>query len=80
MSYTVYIKQSTTGRVRVREEADDWTADGPLWITGNRACDCARALLFARDGEHVEHACGAKVYAIRVTAPDGEELYSEDGF
>lgn len=80
MSYTVYIKQSATGLTRTRVEADDWSAEGPLWITGNRACDCARALLFARDGEHVEHVCGAKAYAIRVTSSDGEELYSEDGF
>ena len=80
VSYTVYIKQSTTGLVRSRQETDDWSIDGPLWITGNRACDCARALLFARDGEHVEHSCGAKVYVIRVTAPDGQELYSEEDF
>ena len=80
VSYTVHIKQSTTGLVRIRVEAQEWLADGPLWTQGNRACDCARALLFARDGEKVERACGARVYAIRVTSPDGEELYSEDGF
>ena len=80
VSYTVHIKQSTTGLVRIRVEAEEWYADGPLWTKGNRACDCARALLFARDGEKVERACGARVYAIRVTSADGEELYSEDGF
>jgi len=80
MSYTVYIKQSTTGLVRTRVEADEWDADGPLWTSGNRACDCARALLFAHAGEKVEHICGGKAYVIRVTSPDGEELYSEDDF
>jgi len=43
MSYTVYIKQSTTGLVRARLEADEWVSDIPLWTSGNRACDCARA-------------------------------------
>ena len=80
MSYTVHIKQSATGRVRTRVEAEEWKADGLLWTRGNRACDCARALLFARDGEKVEHCCGASAYVIRVTSPDGEELYSEDEF
>ena len=80
VSYTVHIKQSATGLVRTRLEADDWSADGPLWITGNRACDCARALLFAQDGEHIAHSCGAKAYVIRVTSPEGQELYSEENF
>ena len=80
VSYTVHIKRSATGQVRIRNEAEEWLADGPLWTRGNRACDCARALLFARDGEKVEHCCGAHAYVIRVTAPDGEELYSEDAF
>jgi len=80
MSYTVHIKQSATGLVRTRVEAYEWTAEGPLWTSGNRACDCARALLFAKDGERVEHICGAHAYAIRVTSPDGKELYSEDDY
>ena len=80
VSYTVHIKQSATGQVRIRNEADEWLADGPLWTRGNRACDCARALLFARDGEKVAHCCGAHAYVIRVTSPDGEELYSVDAF
>jgi len=80
MSYTVYIKQSTTGLVRARLEADEWVSDIPLWTSGNRACDCARALLFAQSGERVERACGSRAYAIRVISPNGEELYSEDDF
>jgi hypothetical protein len=80
MSYTVYIKQSATGLVRTRVEKEEWDSDSPLWTSGNRACDCARALLFARAGERVEHTCGGKAYAIRVTSSEGEELYSEDDF
>lgn|GEM_PF-5617234 len=80
MSYTVQIKQSATGLVRTRVETQEWAAEGPLWTSGNRACDCARALLFALDGEKVERACGSRAYAIRVISPDGEELYSEDNF
>jgi len=80
MSYTVHIKQSTTGQVRIRVETDEWVSDSPLWTSGNRSCDCARALLFAQSGERVERACGSRAYAIRVTSPDGEELYSEDDF
>lgn len=80
MSYTVQIKQSATGLVRTRVEPDEWLSDGLLWTKGNRSCDCARALLFAEGGEKVERACGAHAYAIRVTSPEGEELYSEDDF
>lgn len=80
VSYTVHIQQSATGLVRMRVEAEEWLADGPLWTKGNRACDCARALLFAKDGEKVECGCGAHAYAIRVTAPDGAELYREEDF
>jgi len=80
VSYTVQIKQNTTGMIRTRVEAGEWLADGPLWTTGNRACDCARALLFAEGGEKVERACGTRAYAIRVISPAGEELYSEDDF
>ena len=80
MSYTVHIKQSTTGLIRTRVEMDDWRSEGPLWTTGNRACDCARALLFAQAGERVERTCGMRTYIIRVTSADGEELYSEEDF
>jgi hypothetical protein len=80
MSYTVHIKQSATGQVRARVESDEWDSDSPLWTSGNRACDCARALLFAQAGERVQHTCGHSAYVIRVTSAEGEELYSEDAF
>ena len=80
MSYTVQIKQSATGLVRTRVETQEWAAEGPLWTSGNRACDCARALLFAHSGERVERACGSRADVIRVLSPNGEELYSEDDF
>jgi hypothetical protein len=80
MSYIVYIKQLTTGIVRTRVEDTDWHADDRLWIRGSRACDCARALLFAQDQEAATCPCGISGYAIRVDAADGTELYCEEEF
>jgi hypothetical protein len=80
MSYIVYIKQLATGIVRTRVEDSDWHSDDRLWIRGSRACDCARALLFAQDQEAVTCPCGISAYAIRVDSADGIELYCEEGF
>lgn len=80
MAYVVHIKQLATGAVRTRQEDGDWQSDTRLWIRGSRACDCARALLFARDTEDVACPCGFSAYAIRVTAPDGSEFHCEGAF
>jgi hypothetical protein len=80
MSYIVYIKQLATGIVRTRVEDNDWNAEDRLWIRGSRACDCARALLFAQDQEAATCPCGISAYAIRVDAADGTELYCEEEF
>src|SRR4051812_45914469 len=80
MWYIVYIKQLATGIIRTRVEDSDWHADDRLWIRGSRACDCARALLFAQDQEAAACPCGISGYAIRVEAADGTELYCEEGF
>jgi len=80
MPYTVHIKQLATGIIRTRQESSAWSSDERLWTRGSRACDCARALLFAQDRETAASPCGVSAYAIRVTAADGEELYSEGGF
>jgi hypothetical protein len=80
VSYTVHIKQLATDIIRTRQENSAWSSDERLWSRGSRACDCARALLFAQDGETVASPCGVSAYAIRVTAADGEELYGEPGF
>ena len=80
ISYTVHIKQLATDTIRTRQENSAWSSDERLWSRGSRACDCARALLFAQDGEAAASPCGVSAYAIRVTAADGEELYCEPGF
>lgn len=80
MSYTVQIKQLTTGLVRVRQEEEGWGSDGSVWTRGNRACDCNRALLFAAEDETAPAYCGVSAYAIRVTDGEGAELYCEAGF
>jgi hypothetical protein len=80
MAYIVYIKRLDTGIVRTRVEDNDWHSDDRLWIRGSRACDCARALLFAQDEEAATCPCGISAYAIRVDAADGTELYCEEEF
>ncbi len=80
MPYIVHIKQLATGITRTRQECSAWSSDERLWTRGSRACDCARALLFAQDQETAASPCGMSAYAIRVTSADGEELYSEGGF
>jgi len=80
MAYIVYIKQLATAVVRTRVEDSEWHSDSRLWTRGSRACDCARALLFAQDQEVVTCPCGTSAYAIRVASADGLELYCEEEF
>jgi hypothetical protein len=80
MSYIVQIKQLSTGIVRIRHEKQPWSGDGHVWISGNRACDCNRALLFAQEAECVQAYCGVSAYAIQVIDALGSELYREAEF
>jgi hypothetical protein len=80
MSYLVQIKQLSTGIVRVRHEKQPWSGDRHVWISGNRACDCNRALLFAQEDECVQASCGVSAYAIQVIDALGSELYREADF
>ena len=80
MPYIVHIKRLATSTVRTRVENSEWRVDSRLWTHGSRACDCARALLFAQDEEAAICACGISDYAIRVASADGTELYCEDAF
>lgn len=80
MPYIVYIKQLGSGATRIRQEQGNWSLDSRLWTRGSRACDCARALLFALDREAAACPCGVSSYAIRVMTNDGGELYCEEGF
>ncbi len=80
MSYIVQIKQLSTGIVRIRHEQQSWSGDGDVWISGNRACDCNRALLFAQEDECTRAYCGVSAYAIQVIDALGSELYREAEF
>src|SRR5450432_1168341 len=80
MSYIVQIKQLSTGSVHIRREDEAWRSDGLVWIRGNRACDCNRALLFAEQEDSAPAYCGVSAYAIRVTDSHGAELYCEAEF
>jgi hypothetical protein len=80
MSYIVQIKQLSTGTVRIRHETQSWNGEGHAWISGNRACDCNRALLFAQQDECAQAYCGISAYAIQVIDALGSELYREAEF
>jgi hypothetical protein len=80
MSYIVQIKQLSTGIVRLRHENQSWKGEGHVWISGNRACDCNRALLFAQEDECAQGYCGVSAYAIQVIDALGGELYREVEF
>ena len=80
MSYIVQIKQLSTGIVRIHSEALAWSSDRRVWICGNRACDCNRALLFAQEDEQAPALCGVSEFAIRVIDARGGELYREAEF
>ena len=49
-----------------------------LWSEGNYACDCNRALFFARaaNGEDIDHPCGSTRYHVRIEV-DGKEVYAD---
>jgi hypothetical protein len=80
MSYIVQIKQLSTGSVHIRREDEAWHSDSLVWIRGNRACDCNRALLFAEQEDRAPAYCGVSAYAIRVIDSYGAELYCEAEF
>jgi hypothetical protein len=54
--------------------------DDFMWVEGNYACDCNRALFFAR-GSGVEvprnPPCGTGRYRLRITGEAGEVLLDE---
>lgn len=83
--YLVHIRRNSDGLVRVyRENMEWWTGeDGSsdfLWSDGNYACDCNRALFFARavGEEDPNRKCGDDAFAVRILAEDGTELYVDD--
>lgn len=79
----VSITDTTTSETRTFDDDGAFDADGfqdYLWEGGNYACDCNRALLFARargDVEDVEHPCGDSRFTVEITDPTGALLYDD---
>lgn len=78
---TVFIRDNATGEVRTMPWEDDWVdVDDYLWSEGNYACDCNRALFFARavGEDDPSRSCGDGAYSVRIVSSDGRELYADD--
>jgi hypothetical protein len=82
VTYRVTLRNNETGesRVCVRSGAWDDVADY-LWRDGNYACDCNRALFFARAGgeEDPEVKCGTSLFTVTKVEYEGEIVYLEKG-
>lgn len=78
----VYIRRNTDGEVRCYDNLE-WHDDSDypdfIWSEGNYACDCNRALFFARaiGEDDPERSCGDSAFSLRITDVGGKELYSE---
>lgn len=86
MDVTISIKKNATGEVRSYPSTlnADECGDHTMWIweEGNYACDCNRALFFARaseEDEDWEHPCTDGEYSVNIVASSGENVYSEFG-
>lgn len=77
------IRNNKTGEVRASQEGWDWDGDTEypdyIWSEGNYACDCNRALFFARvvGEDDPDRNCGDSAFAVRLTAEDGTVLYED---
>lgn len=74
MQVEISITDKTTGETVTYEDEDVPQEDWPpfIWSEGNFACDCNRALFFARakDGPHAtdpNHPCGEDRFTVRLT-------------
>ena len=83
MKFTnIIIRDSTTGEHRAYTESfheDDTDTLEFLWGEGNYACDCNRALFFARAGgkpDPKNRPCGDTRYQVRVEV-GGKVIYDE---
>lgn len=74
----IYITDNTTGESRLHTE--DWHDDF-IWSEGNFACDCNRALFFARAGgedDTDKTPCGESRYSVRIVDEAGNLLYEDE--
>ena len=82
ISYTVAIRCNATGEIRYHRDELGWhEASDYQWLDGNYACDCNRALFFARaKGEDdPDQVCGDTAYtALYAELDDGEKITLDD--
>jgi uncharacterized protein len=80
MTYSVLLRDNTTGEVREYHSESDWDPEisDYVWIDGNYACDCNRALFFARaagEDEPENSPCGVERFtALFAILPDGRRI------
>ena len=86
MSYTVAIRNNSTGEIRLMLEDLEWDESSRFWWTdGSFGCDCNRHLEFMRAGgpwpeddphwNDAEHECGDEAYSVLyVDLPSGERI------
>lgn len=78
MSYTVHITERATGETRAHHA--DYEFDAFIWSEGNYACDCNRALFFARaKGQRdPDIPCSTGRFVLRIVDDvTGRELYRD---
>lgn len=84
MKYDVHITEVASGETRIFRHGDDpdWDRiDGDyVWPDGNYACDCNRALFFARAGgaEDIDIDCGDTRFRVRITERGTDRVLYED--
>lgn len=74
----VEIRHNETGEVRQDKSHRFF---GPfIWADGNYACDCNRALFFARAAgeDDPDRGCGTTAFSLRVLGEDGKTVLYED--
>ena len=78
MSYKVAIRKNETGEIRMYHANEEWhSASHFMWVDGNYACDCNRALFF--NGEDGDYPCGETLFtALYAEMGDGKKIKLDD--
>ncbi len=83
MMIHIHIKDNVTGEEVINHHDSDWNGDF-IWVDGNYACDCNRALFFgeAKNGvwpDEDETPCGHERYSIPfIELDDGTKKIIDD--
>lgn len=83
---TAQIKRNVDGVVRdyatTWDSGNEFEADKYLWAEGNYACDCNRALFFARAAGEPDpvRPCGEVAFSVQIVDAEGKVLYQDDNW